>query len=96
MNLNYTWGTPEHDYIFIPNPLTQTVKIKSEFRDAIEELLGTIELAGAAEGVELPNITIEEEASEYFFSHYIEIDTATLALYLSFEALNFMASGVEV
>jgi hypothetical protein len=92
MNLNYTFQTPDHGYDIIPNPLTGTVTIKSEFRDALEELVGTIELAGVAEGKDFSDIVIEEEATDYFFSHYIEIDLATLALYLQFEVLNYMGS----
>lgn len=97
MNMNYIFHTPDHGYDIIPNPLTGTVTIKSEFRDALEELVGTIDLAGAAEGSDLSEITIHEEVSDYLFSHYIEIDLPTLALYFQFEVLNYMGSmGVDL
>lgn len=95
MNLNYTFGTPEHDYEIIPNPKTKTVVIKSEWREALEELVGTIELAGAAEGIDFSTIVIEEEVTDYYFGHYIEIDKSTLALYFQFEVLNFMGITEE-
>lgn len=91
MNTTYHYGTPEHDYVIEPDlTVPNLVTVQSTDREAIEEALDTIALAGVAEGENFDHLTIEEDmtAQEPFF--YVELSTATLALWWSFEALNFI------
>jgi len=93
MKLNYNFGTPEHNYVIEPDPTVHNlVTVQSPDREAIEEVLDTIALAGVAEGENFDHLTIEEDmtAQEPYF--YVEISTATLALWWSFEALNFIGA----
>lgn len=86
----YVFQTPDHGYDFVPDLLApDNVLVKSEFRDSLEELLETLQLAGVAEGKNFEDITIEEDFTDYGTQYYIEIDKGTLALYLQFEILNY-------
>lgn len=93
MKLTYNFGTPEHNYLIEPDlTVPNLVTVQSPDREAIEEALDTISLAGVSEGENFDHITIEEDmtAQEPYF--YIEISTSTLAIWWSFEALNFLGA----
>lgn len=90
-NNNYRYATPEHRYVIEPDlTVPNLVTIQSTNREAIEEALDTIALAGVAEGETFDHITIEEDLTDQDPYFYIEISTSTLALWWSFEALNFI------
>lgn len=90
-NNSYTYGTPEHSYVIEPDlTVPNLVTVQSRDREAIEEALDTIALAGVAEGENFDHITIEEDQTDQDPYFYIEISTATLALWWSFESLNFI------
>lgn len=99
---NYTFTTPDHTYEIIPDPLDPvTVRIQSEFKEAIEDLLNTIELAGRADDEDFAKLiiingaTIREGQTTYDRYWYTEIAKADLALYFEFEVLNFMGAVPE-
>lgn len=95
---NYTFNTPEHSYEFIPDLLDpSTVRIKSEFKDDIEALLDTIELAGRADDADFTDLKLNIQEGESHDTYYFtEISKADLALYLQFEVLNFMGAVPEL
>lgn len=104
----YTFQTPDHGYDFVPDPLdANVVRIKSEFKDSLEEFLGTLELAGISDlsdesGVvsetdleylkRFSEIYIEEADNDYDHYYFIDIEKADLALFLQFEVLNYMGA----
>lgn len=89
--MTYKFSTPDHDYTFVPNPVVpDLVEVRSEYREAIEEFIETLELAGVAEGESFHNLIIEEDNSEQIAFYYTEVSPATLSLYTSFEFLNYM------
>lgn len=75
------------------------VVVESATREALEEMIGSIELAGAADGefygdeddnlTPIPIWTAQDDLDEYYF---IEITKATLCLYLNFEVLNYLGA----
>lgn len=91
----YTFQTPERGYDLIPQPHSDFVEVRSEDRDALEEMLGTIELYGTDENTDLSKIEILEGHNEYDFYEYILLPKATLALYFQSEILNFMGVDPE-
>jgi len=87
----YTFQTPDHSYDFVPDPLDpESVIVKSEYKDSIEEFIGTLELAGVADGRDFSDITIREGDNGWDVYPYIQIHKADLALFLQFEVLNYM------
>ncbi len=87
----YKFSTPDHDYIIEPDlTVPKLVEVSSEHREAIEELLESIHLAGVAEGEDFSHLTIEEDMISPYPSFYVELSTSTLALWWSFEAVNFI------
>ena len=100
----YTFQTPDHGYDFVPDPLdSDIVIVKSEFKDSLEELLNTLELAGISEAPEedqfsilqrFQDLTIEENDNE-FLPYSIALSKADLALYLQFEVLNYMGAAPQ-
>jgi hypothetical protein len=102
----YTLQTPDHGYDFIPDPLdVNVVRVKSEFKDSIEEFINTLELAGFSEaqdhsskGSNLERMndlekSIEEADNDYDHYYFIDIQKADLALFLQFEVLNYMGAS---
>lgn len=88
----HKYSTPDHDYSIEATPgVPNTVTVQSVSREAVEEVLETIALAGVAEGENYDNLTIEEDMTAQEPVFYVEISTSTLALWWSFEALNFIA-----
>lgn len=98
---NYTFQTPDHRYEIVPDPLDPTtVRIQSEFKEAIEEFLNTIELAGRADDEDFSNLIINEgtltEGNNSFDTYwYTEVSKADLALYFEFEVRFFMGAIPE-
>lgn len=89
--MTYKFSTPDHDFTFVPNPaVPNLVEVRSEYREAIEEFIETLELAGVAEGETFENLIIEEDNTEQAPFFYTEVSPATLSLYTSFEFLNYM------
>ncbi len=93
---NYTFGTPDHSYDIIPDPLDpSTVRIQSEYRESIEDLLNTIELSGRADDEDFQAIQIKEGQNSYDTYWYTEVSKAVLALYFEFEVRFFMGAIPE-
>lgn len=93
---NYTFQTPDHGYDIIPDPLDKnTIRIKSEFRQSLEDFLNTIELAGRANDEDFQALEIKEGTNAYDTYWYADITKADLALYFQFEVLNFMGAIPE-
>lgn len=89
--MTYKFSTPDHDFIIVPNPVVpDLVEVRSEYREAIEEFIETLELAGVAEGESFDNLIIEEDNTEQTPFFYTEVSPATLCLYTRFEFLNYM------
>lgn len=94
---NYTFQTPDHAYDIIPDPLDpSTVRIQSEYKESIEDLLNTIELSGRADDEDFQAIQIKEGQNSYDTYWYTEISKADLALYFEFEVRFFMGTAPEV
>jgi hypothetical protein len=95
---NYTFSTPEHSYEIIPDLLDpNTVRVTSEFKDDIESLLDSIELAGRADDEPFTALKLNiEEGTSNGTHYYTEISKADLALYLQFEVLNFMGAVPDI
>lgn len=94
-NKNYTFGTPEFNYTFVPDlTVPNLLTVQSTDREALEIFIDTLALDNMADDEIHEKITIEEDmtADEPFF--YIEITTSTLALYLQFEVLNYLPVAV--
>ena len=100
MNTKYTFSTPDHAYSINPHEeIPDMVVVESATREALEEMIGSIELAGAADGefygdedddfTHIPIWTAQDDLDEYYF---IEITKATLCLYLNFEVLNYLGA----
>lgn len=98
---NYTFQTPDHRYEIVPDPLDPiTVRVQSEYREAIEEFLNTIELAGRADDEDFTDLIINEaiinEGQNSFDRYwYTEVSKADLALYFEFEVRFFMGAIPE-
>ena len=98
---NYTFQTPDHRYEIVPDPLDPTtVRIQSEFKEAIEEFLNTVELAGRADDEDFAALIINEGTlteGQNSFDHYwyTEVSKADLALYFEFEVRFFMGAIPE-
>ena len=58
-NHTYTFQTPERGYDIVPTPHSKTVQVRAEDRDALEELIGTLELYGT-DGVDLEKLSLSE------------------------------------
>lgn len=92
----YEWQTPEYSYTFTPveNGL---VRVQSDDKQAIDDFLSTLELAGPEEGTELPT-TIEQEQSYNWGNeaiYFIEVSRATISLFLDFDVRYYMGTHVE-
>lgn len=94
-NHTYTFQTPERGYDIVPQPHSNIVEVRSEDRDSLEEMLGTIELYGADDNTDFSKIEIREGQNEYDFYNYIHLTKDTLALYFQAEILNFMGVDPE-
>ena len=93
---NYTFSTPDFDYDIIPDPLDPaTVRIQSEYREAIEDVLNTIELSGRANDEDFQALTIEEGQNSYDAYWYTDLSKEDLALYFEFEVRFFMGATPE-
>lgn len=96
---NYTFTTPDHTYEIIPDPLDpDTIRIQSEFKEAVEDFLDTIELAGRGDDEDFTalKLSIQEGHNTYDPYFFTEVTKADLALYFEFEVLNFMGAVPEV
>ena len=94
---NYTFTTPDHAYDIIPDPLDpNTVRIQSEYKESIEDLLNTIELSGRADDEDFQAIQIKEGQNSYDAYWYTEISKADLAIFFEFEVRFFMGAIPEV
>lgn len=94
MNI-YKFSTPDHDFTFVPNPaVPNLVEVRSEYREAIEEFIETVELAGVAEGESFSHLIIEEDMTEQTPFFFTEVSPATLSLYTQFEFLNYMSPAL--
>jgi hypothetical protein len=90
-NTTYKFSTPDHDFTLVPNPVVPNlVEVRSENREAIEEFIETLELAGVAEGESFSRLLIEEDMTDQNPFFYTEVSPSTLSLYTSFEFLNYM------
>jgi len=96
-NNTYKFSTPDHDFVLVPDlTVPNLVAVQSEHREAVEEFLETLELAGVAEGESFENLTIEEDLTGQVPFFFTEVTTSTLALYTSFEFLNYMGAATHV
>lgn len=94
-NMNYTFGTPEFSYTFVPDlTVPNLVAVQSTNREALEIFIDTLALDNMADDDLHDKLVIEEDmtADEPFY--YVEITTSTLALFLSFEVLNYLPVAV--
>lgn len=90
-NPNYTFGTPEYNYTFVPDlTVPNIVSVQSTDREALEIFIDTLALDNTADDDSYEKIVIDEDmtADEPFY--FIEITISTLALYLQFEVLNYL------
>lgn len=93
-NNAYIFKTPEHSYSIFPDPTVPNLAvIESTDREALEELLETLELAGVADNESFDHITIEEDMYQPEPVFYIEVSTSTLALFFQFEFLNYFGAA---
>jgi hypothetical protein len=95
---NYTFQTPHHSYDLIPDPLDPNmVRVKSEFKDSIEDFLNTIELSGRANDEDFAalKLNIKEGQNSYDTYWYTEVSKEDLALYFEFEVRFFMGAVPE-
>jgi hypothetical protein len=102
MTYNYTFQTPERGYDFVP-VAKDLVRVQSEDKESLEELLNTLELAGIAERGDketreqvmehFQELEIEEGSNDYDTFYFVEMPKADLALYLQFEILNYMGAA---
>jgi hypothetical protein len=91
MNTNYTFSTPDHGYDIFPDLLSpDNVQVRAEFKDSLEELVATLELAGVADDRDFTELQIEEGSNDYDTFFFIDITKSDLALYLQFEILNYL------
>jgi hypothetical protein len=91
--MNYEFSTPEATYEFAVNPQnTDNVFVYAQYKEDLETVIDSLELAGVQEGRYFEDLLIEEtelpEAEQYIY--FIEITRVDLALYLQFEVLNFL------
>jgi hypothetical protein len=95
---SYTLQTPYHSYDFIPDPLDpETIRVQSEFKEAIEDFLNTVELSGRADDEDFAALkdSIKEGSNSYDTYWYTEVTKADLALYFEFEVRFFMGAVPE-
>lgn len=87
----HTWTTPEYSYEFTPID-AGTVRVQSDNKQAIDDFLSTVELAGPEEGTDVPT-TIEQEQSYNWGNevvYFIEVSRATVSLFLDFDVRYYM------
>lgn len=90
----YTWTTPEYSYTF--SPIDQnTVRVESENKQAIEDFLSTVELAGPEEGTEIPDTIYQEGLlrdgqATFEYLYFVEVSRATVSLFLDFDVRYYM------
>jgi hypothetical protein len=93
----YTFQTPDHAYDLIPDPLdANLVRVKSEFKESIEDFLNTVELSGRGNDEDFQTIEIKEGCNEYDTYWYTEVSKEDLALYFQFEVRFFMGAVPEL
>ena len=95
----YTWQTPEYGYDFSPTD-NGLVRVQSEDKQAIEDFLSTVELAGPEEGTEIPETIIEEGTvregfTSYDYVYFVEVSRATVSLFLDFDVRYYMGTHAE-
>lgn len=91
MNNTYKFSTPDHHYTIAPDLTVPKLVSVTATREALEEMLESIYLAGVAEGEDFSHLTIEENWGEPDEADcYVELTTATLALWWDFEAMNYI------
>lgn len=96
-NTHYAFSTPEHDFVLVPNPVVpDLVEVRASSKEALEEFIGTLELAGVSEGMDFSKLVIEEDNTEQDIFFYVEVSPATLAIYTQFEFLNYMGVTADV
>jgi hypothetical protein len=95
----YEWATPEYSYTFTPVD-HGLVRVQSDDKQAIEDFLSTLELAGPEEGTEIPETIYQEgllkpgqDAFEYFY--FIEVTRPTISLFLDFDVRYYMGTHAE-
>lgn len=92
MHTDYTFSTPNFAYTLSPTP-NGLVNIECNFREGLEEVLNSLELAGVDTESDLSNLYIDEDSDvDGTTFYFIELSHATLALYLTFEVLNYMGA----
>lgn len=92
MNTNYTFSTPDFAYSLVPTH-NGLVNIECETREGLEEVLNSLELAGVDTESDFSSLYIDEDldadGTQFYF---IELSQSTLAIYLTFEVLNYMGA----
>jgi hypothetical protein len=97
--MNYTWSTPEYEYTFSPID-EHLIRVQSDNRQAIEDFLSTVELAGPEEGTEIPETIYEERTLAWASAtfdvpvYFVEVSRATISLFLDFDVRYYM--GVPI
>lgn len=99
----YKLETPEASYTFVPVPTNPDgVHVYAAEREELEILISSLELAGVAEGRYFEDLSVEEDFTAeirgkngYPLTNFVEMTWADLALFTSFELLNF-APGVKI
>lgn len=95
----YVFHTPEHGFDFVPDAHdAELVHVKSEYKDALEEFLATLELAGVADKDDEDQLSILqwfdalkiEETGDDMLPYSVTVTKSDLALYLQFEVLNYL------
>lgn len=95
----YTWATPEYEYDFIPQEYG-LVRVQSGEKQAIEDFLSTLELAGPEEGTELPTTIEQDRINRWGTGHwaddqiiyFVEVSRPTISLFLDFDVRYYMGT----
>ena len=98
MTTNYSFGTPESQYVLIQHPtLSEFVYICAAHASDLETVKDNLELAGREDGRYLEDLEIlEDPLTDAVDSHgnqatfFLELTKTDLALFLEFEVLNFL------
>jgi hypothetical protein len=92
----YTWATPEYSYDFIPVE-HGLVRVQSDDKQAIDDFLSTLELAGPEEGTELPETIYQEQSYNWGNEvvYFVEVTRPTISLFLDFDVRYYMGTHAE-
>lgn len=91
----YTWQTPEYSFTFTPSEASKDlVMVESYDKQAIEDFLSTLELAGPEQGTTIPS-TIEESPYQGVSIYFIEVSRATISLFLDFDVRYYMGVPIQ-